>query len=70
MKHPFKTDEFSVNEYISIIKELCIVEHEDTWFKDKSHANLYPNLEDAKKCFKTTLLDSKCNRCLRGVKKQ
>ncbi|MFL2731723.1 MAG: hypothetical protein DBW99_04230 [SAR86 cluster bacterium] len=49
MKHPFKTDEFSVDEYISIIKELCIVEHEDTWFKDKSHANLYPNLEDAKK---------------------
>ena len=25
MKHPFKTDEFSVDEYISIIKELCIV---------------------------------------------
>ncbi len=49
MRLPFKASDETTEEYISIIKELCIIQHEDTWYKDKSHAMLYPDLEDAKK---------------------
>jgi hypothetical protein len=49
MRLPFKNKEETTDEYISVIKELCIIQHEDTWYKDKSHAVLYPDLEDAKK---------------------
>ena len=30
------------------LKEICIIEHEDNWFKEKTHTKLYPNIEDAK----------------------
>jgi hypothetical protein len=49
MRLPFKAKDETTDEYISVIKELCIIQHEDTWYKDKSHAMLYPDLEDAKK---------------------
>jgi len=48
MRLPFKSNEETIDEYISVVKELCIIQHEDTWYKDKSHAVLYPDLEDAK----------------------
>ena len=49
MRLPFKANNETTEEYISVIKELCIIQHEDTWYKDKSHAVLFPDLEDAKK---------------------
>ena len=49
MRLPFKANDETTEEYITVIKELCIIQHEDTWYKDKSHAVLYPDLEDAKK---------------------
>jgi hypothetical protein len=49
MRLPFKANDETTEEYISVIKELCIIQHEDTWYKDKSHAVLFPDLEDAKK---------------------
>lgn len=49
MRLPFKANDENTEEYIAVIKELCIIQHEDTWYKDKSHAVLYPDLEDAKK---------------------
>ena len=49
MRLPFKANDETTEEYIAVIKELCIIQHEDTWYKDKSHAVLYPDLEDAKK---------------------
>ena len=49
MRIPFKANDETTEEYIAVIKELCIIQHEDTWYKDKSHAVLYPDLEDAKK---------------------
>ena len=49
MRLPFKANDETNEEYIAVIKELCIIQHEDTWYKDKSHAVLYPDLEDAKK---------------------
>ena len=48
MKYPFKTDEHDINQYLFELKEECIIEHEDNWFKEKSHTKLYPNLEEAK----------------------
>ena len=48
MRLPFKSNEETIDEYLSVVKELCIIQHEDTWYKDKSHAVLYPDLEDAK----------------------
>jgi len=48
MRLPFKSNEETIEEYLSVVKELCIIQHEDTWYKDKSHAVLYPDLEDAK----------------------
>ena len=38
----------SLKNYIFQLKEVCIIEHEDNWFKEKSHTKLYPNLEEAK----------------------
>ena len=49
MRLPFKANDETTEEYISVIKELCIIQHEDTWYKDKSHAVLFPDLEDARK---------------------
>ena len=49
MRLPFKANDETTEEYISVIKELCIIQHEDTWYKDKSHAVLFPDLDDAKK---------------------
>ena len=49
MRLPFKANDETTEEYIAVIKELCIIQHEDTWYKDKSHAVLYPDLEVAKK---------------------
>jgi hypothetical protein len=48
MKYPFKTDDHDINQYLFELKEECIIEHEDNWFKEKSHTKLYPNLEEAK----------------------
>ena len=48
MKYPFKTKEENIKNYIFQLKEVCIIEHEDNWFKEKSHTKLYPNLEEAK----------------------
>tara|TARA_B100000768_G_C11215955_1_gene348202 strand:- start:498 stop:953 length:456 start_codon:yes stop_codon:yes gene_type:complete len=48
MKYPFKTKDESLKDYIFQLKEVCIVEHEDNWFKEKSHTKLYPNIEEAK----------------------
>jgi len=48
MKYPFKTKEENLKNYIFQLKEVCIIEHEDNWFKEKTHTKLYPNLEEAK----------------------
>ncbi len=48
MKYPFKTKDENLKNYIFQLKEVCIVEHEDNWFKEKSHTKLYPNLDEAK----------------------
>jgi hypothetical protein len=48
MKYLFKTKEENLKNYIFQLKEVCIIEHEDNWFKEKSHTKLYPNLEEAK----------------------
>ena len=48
MKYPFKNKEESLKDYIYSLKEACIIEHEDNWFKEKSHTRLYPNLDEAK----------------------
>ena len=48
MKYLFKTKEEDLKKYLFNLKESCIIEHEDNWFKEKSHTKLYPNIEDAK----------------------
>ena len=48
MKYPFKTKDDNLRNYIFQLKEVCIIEHEDNWFKEKSHTKLYPNLDEAK----------------------
>ena len=48
MKYPFKSKDEDLKKYLFNLKEICIVEHEDNWFKEKSHTKLYPNLEEAK----------------------
>ena len=48
MKYPFKSKDEDLKKYLFNLKETCIVEHEDNWFKEKSHTKLYPNLEEAK----------------------
>ena len=48
MKYAFKTQDEDLEKYLFNLKESCIIEHEDNWFKEKSHTKLYPNIEDAK----------------------
>ena len=48
MKYQFKTEKQDIKKYLFELKEACIIEHEDNWFKEKSHTKLYPNLEEAK----------------------
>ena len=48
MKYQFKTKEQDIKKYLFELKEACIIEHEDNWFKEKSHTKLYPNIEEAK----------------------
>jgi len=48
MKYPFKIKDQDIKKYLFELKESCIIEHEDNWFKEKSHTKLYPNLEEAK----------------------
>ena len=48
MKYIFNTSNKPLKDYLFELKEICIIEHEDNWFKDKSHTKLYPNIEDAK----------------------
>ena len=48
MKYLFKTKDEDLKKYLFNLKESCIIEHEDNWFKEKSHTKLYPNIEDAK----------------------
>ena len=48
MKYAFKTEDEELEKYLFNLKESCIIEHEDNWFKEKSHTKLYPNIEDAK----------------------
>ena len=48
MKYQFKTKEQDIKKYLFELKESCIIEHEDNWFKEKSHTKLYPNIEEVK----------------------
>ena len=48
MKYPFNTAKKELKDYLFELKEVCIIEHEDNWFKEKSHTKLYPNLNEAK----------------------
>ena len=48
MKYPFKNQDQDLEKYLFDSKETCIIEHEDNWFKEKSHTKLYPNIEEAK----------------------
>ena len=48
MQYPFIQKDEELKKYLFNLKEVCIVEHEDNWFKEKTHTKLYPNLEDAK----------------------
>ena len=48
MKYAFKTQDEELEKYLFNLKESCIIEHEDNWFKEKTHTKLYPNIEDAK----------------------
>jgi hypothetical protein len=48
MKYPFKKQDQDLKKYLFDLKETCIIEHEDNWFKEKSHTKLYPNIDEAK----------------------
>jgi hypothetical protein len=48
MKYPFNVEKKELKNYLFELKEVCIIEHEDNWFKEKSHTKLYPNLNEAK----------------------
>ena len=48
MKYAFKIQDEELEKYLFNLKESCIIEHEDNWFKEKTHTKLYPNIEDAK----------------------
>ena len=48
MKYPFKEKDQTIETYLYSLKEQCIVEHEENWFKEKSHTKLYPNIDEAK----------------------
>ena len=48
MKYPFNVEKKELKNYLFELKEVCIIEHEDNWFKEKSHTKLYPNVNEAK----------------------
>ncbi len=48
MKYIFNNSNKPLKDYLFELKEICIIEHEDNWFKEKTHTKLYPNIEDAK----------------------
>ncbi|MDG1948234.1 MAG: hypothetical protein P8I49_01075 [SAR86 cluster bacterium] len=48
MQYPFIQKDEELKKYLFNLKEVCIIEHEDNWFKEKTHTKLYPNLDDAK----------------------
>ena len=48
MQYPFIKKDEELKKYLFNLKEVCIIEHEDNWFKEKTHTKLFPNLEDAK----------------------
>ena len=48
MQYTFIKKDEELKKYLFNLKEVCIIEHEDNWFKEKTHTKLYPNLEDAK----------------------
>ena len=48
MKYPFNVEKKELKNYLFELKEVCIIEHEENWFKEKSHTKLYPNLNEAK----------------------
>ena len=48
MQYPFIKKDEELKKYLFNLKEVCIIEHEDNWFKEKTNTKLYPNLEDAK----------------------
>jgi len=48
MKYIFNNSNKPLKDYLFELKEICIIEHEYNWFKEKTHTKLYPNIEDAK----------------------
>ena len=48
MKYIYNNSNKPLKDYLFELKEICIIEHEDNWFKEKTHTKLYPNIEDAK----------------------
>ena len=48
MKYPFNVEKKELKNYLFELKEVCIIEHEDNWFKEKSHTKLYPDVNEAK----------------------
>ena len=36
MKYPFKNQDQDLEKYLFDLKETCIIEHEDNWFKEKT----------------------------------
>ena len=48
MQYPFIKKDEELKKYLFNLKEVRIIEHEDNWFKEKTHTKLYPNIEDAK----------------------
>ena len=48
MKYPFNISKKELKDYLFELKEVCIIEHEDNWCKEKSHTKLYPNVNEAK----------------------
>ena len=48
MQYPFIKKDEELKKYLFNLKEVCIIEHEDNWFKEKTHTKIYHNIEDAK----------------------
>ena len=48
MEYTFITKDDDLKKYLFNLKEECIIKHEDSWFKEKSHTKLYPNIDEAK----------------------
>ena len=47
MQYPFIKKDEELKKYLFNLKEVCIIEHEDNWFKEKTHTKLYHTIEDA-----------------------